>query len=111
MPDRSVAPTGRLRIIPPMSLNSELSSLFSHMADIMDIKGENTFKVLAFRKVGRILKEMTLDVRRCVEENTLCEIEGIGKSSQRIIEEYVKTGRSTDYDELVQSVPAGLIPL
>src|ERR1051326_156717 len=52
---------------PPMSLNSELSGLFSHMADIMDIKGENTFKVLAFRKVGRILKEMTLDTPRCVE--------------------------------------------
>ena len=94
-----------------MSLNHELSSLFSHVADLMDVKGENTFAVLAFRKVSRILKDMTFDVRRCVEDDTLCDIEGIGKSSQRIIEEYVKTGRSTDLEELRHSVPEGLIPL
>ena len=94
-----------------MSLNDELAALFSVMADVMDIKGENTFKVLAFRKVGRILKDMTGDVRKHVEEGTLTEVEGIGKSSQRIIEEYVKTGRSTDAEELAQSVPPGLLPL
>src|SRR5688572_21325543 len=101
----------RLATILPMSLNHELSSLFSHVADLMDVKGENTFAVLAFRKVSRILKDMTFDVRRCVEDGTLCDVEGIGKSSQRIIEEYVKTGRSTDLEELRHSVPEGLIPL
>ena len=38
-------------------------------------------------------------------------MEGVGPASQRIIEEYIKTGRSTDYEELSESVPAGLIPL
>lgn len=94
-----------------MSLNHELAKLFATMADVMDIKGENTFKVLAFRKVGRILEDTTLDIRRCVEEGTLGQIEGIGKSSQRIIEEYVRTGRSADYEEVTASVPAGLLPL
>ena len=93
-----------------MSLNAKLADLFESMADIMDIKGENTFKVLAFRKVGRILKESSLDLRKCVEEDTLCDIDGIGKSSQKIIEEFVKTGRSTDAEELAHSVPAGLLP-
>jgi DNA polymerase (family 10) len=94
-----------------MSLNTDLSSLFSTMADIMDIKGENTFKVLAFRKVGRILADLSFDVRDCIKNNTLCDIEGIGPSSQRIIEEYVATGRSSDADSLAQSVPATLLPL
>ena len=57
-----------------MSLNTDLSALFSTMADIMDIKGENTFKVLAFRKVGRILADLSFDVRDCIKNNTLCEI-------------------------------------
>ncbi|HEV8293485.1 MAG TPA: DNA polymerase/3'-5' exonuclease PolX [Tepidisphaeraceae bacterium] len=94
-----------------MSLNTELAALFATMADIMDIKGENTFKVLAFRKVGRILADLSFDVRECIKNNTLCEIEGIGPSSQRIIEEYVATGRSSDFETLSQSVPATLLPL
>lgn len=107
----SLPPVSLFRYPPFMSLNSQLADLFESMADIMDIKGENTFKVLAFRKVGRILKESSLDLRKCVEANTHCDIEGIGKSSQKIIEEFVKTGRSTDAEELAHSVPAGLIPL
>src|SRR3954468_14305751 len=94
-----------------MSLNTDLSGLFSTMADIMDIKGENTFKVLAFRKVGRILADLSFDVRECIKNNTLCDIEGIGPSSQKIIEEYVATGRSSDFESLSQSVPATLLPL
>src|SRR6185312_13167408 len=38
----------------------------------------------------------------------LGEIEGIGKSSQKVILEYARTGRSTDYDELAASIHAGL---
>ena len=94
-----------------MSLNAQLSDVFATMADVMDIKGENTFKVLAFRKVSRILRDLTADVRKHVENGTVDSIEGIGASSQRIIEEYVKTGRSTDCDSLTQSVPPGLLPL
>ena len=77
----------------------------------MDLKGENPFKAISYRKVSRILKELPHDVSKCVEDNTLCEVEGIGEHSQRIIEEYVKTGRSTEADVLIQSVPAGLMPL
>lgn len=94
-----------------MSLNHELADLFSTMADIMDIKGENTFKVLAFRKVGRVLKDMTLDVRKSVEDGTIGDVDGIGASSRRIIEEYVRTGKSAEAEDLAKSVPAGLLPL
>jgi DNA polymerase (family 10) len=81
------------------------------MAAIMEIKGEVAFKAIAFSKVSRVLKDMTFDIREAVEKGTLDQIEGIGKSSQKVIEEYVKTGRSTDCDELAQSVPGGLLPL
>lgn len=94
-----------------MSLNSELSELFRTFAALMDIKGENTFKAIAFSKVSRILKDSTIDIRQAVEKGTLKEIEGIGASSQRIIEQYVKTGKSDDFDEVAKGVPAGLIPM
>jgi DNA polymerase (family 10) len=94
-----------------MSLNHELSRLFATMAALMEIKGESVFKSIAFGKVGRLLENMTQDVRECVEQGTLCDLEGVGASSQKVITEYVKTGRSSDYESLAASVPAGLIPL
>ena len=47
-----------------MSLNDELANLFANFAAIMEIKGENQFKAIAFSKVGRILKDMTFDIRQ-----------------------------------------------
>lgn len=94
-----------------MALNHDLSDLFERMAQLMEIKGENVFKCLAFHKVARALKDMTIDLRKCCEEGTLKKIEGIGDSSRKIIEQYIKEGRSTDYEELAASVPAGLVPM
>jgi DNA polymerase (family 10) len=94
-----------------MSLNHELSAIFRSMAAIMEIRGESVFKAIAFSKVSRLLGEMTLDIRKACEDKTLNEIEGIGPSSSKIIEEYVRTGRSSDYEELAASVPAGLLPM
>jgi DNA polymerase (family 10) len=94
-----------------MSLNQELSDLFRTLAALMDIKGESTFKAIAFTKVSRILRESTADLREAVAAGKLKELEGIGPSSQKIIEQFVKTGRSTDFDEVAASVPAGLIPM
>lgn len=94
-----------------MPLNDQISDVFARIANLMDIRGENTFRVLAFRKVSRILKDTPLDLRKCAQENTLQEIEGIGEHSARIIEECVNTGHSTDLETIEQSVPPGLLPL
>ncbi|HWB54654.1 MAG TPA: hypothetical protein VG722_10695, partial [Tepidisphaeraceae bacterium] len=91
-----------------MSLNQELSDLFANLASMMELKGESIFKVIAFQKVSRIIREMNFDLKKCVEENTLCDIEGIGKSSQQIIEEYINTGKSTVFEEISATIPKGL---
>lgn len=94
-----------------MPLNAELADVFALMANLIEIKGENSFKAIAFSKLSRLLKDSPMDLRRACDEGTLQEIEGIGKSSQRIIEEYIHIGHSTDLDTLAASVPSGLVPL
>jgi DNA polymerase (family X) len=94
-----------------MSLNHELSDLFKTMAAIMEIKGESVFKSIAFSKVSRLLKDMTFDIRKAHAEGKLAEIEGIGASSRKIIEDFITTGSSNDFVELSTSVPAGLLPM
>src|SRR5204863_9671906 len=94
-----------------MSLNPEIADLFQSLAALMELKGENQFKVIAFQKVGRIIRESNIDLKKCMEEGKLCEIEGIGKTSQQIIEEYINSGKSTVFEEMAASVPKGLVPL
>ena len=94
-----------------MSLNQDLSHLFKTLAAIMEIRGESPFKAIAFSKVSRILKDATFDVRKLCEQGKLAGVEGLGASSCKIIKEYVETGRSTDFEEVAESVPAGLLPM
>jgi DNA polymerase (family 10) len=94
-----------------MSLNQELADLFHSLSALMELRGENVFKVIAFQKVGRIIRESNIDFRKCMEEGKLCDIEGIGKGSQQIIEEFIQTGKSAVFEEVAASVPAGLVPL
>jgi len=94
-----------------MSLNAELADLFATLAALMELKGESLFKAIAFSKVSRILKDSTFDLREMVRENRLGEIEGVGASSQRIIQQYVTDGESEDFAQAKASVPAGLIPM
>src|SRR5947207_5871890 len=94
-----------------MSLNQDLSDLFAKAAAILEIKGENRFKAIAFSKVSRILKDLPTDVRKMCEDGSIEEVEGLGESSCKIVRDFVANGRSTDVDELAQSVPAGLLPL
>ncbi len=94
-----------------MSLNDSLSELFRNFAALMELKGESTFKAIAFSKVSRILKDLPIDIRKAYDEGTLEKIEGLGESSCRIIRDYIKTGQSTDYEQAAASVPAGLLPM
>ena len=90
-----------------MSLNHDIADLFHSLSALMELKGENVFKVIAFQKVGRIIRDSSIDLKRAMEEGKLGEIEGIGKASQQIIEEYIRSGKSTVFNEIAESVPAG----
>ncbi len=94
-----------------MPLNDELSTLFANLSALMELRGDNVFKIIAFQKVGRIIRELNIDLKKCMEEGKLCDIEGIGKGSQQIIEEYITSGKSSVYAEVSAAIPAGLVPM
>jgi DNA polymerase (family 10) len=94
-----------------MSLNTDLADLFRTFAALMEIKGESVFKAIAFSKVSRLLDNLTVDVKQLYEQGKLGEIEGVGPSSQRIIEQFIRDGRSKDFDEVAATVPPGLLPM
>ncbi len=91
-----------------MSLNNELAKLFNTMATVLEIKGENAFKVNANRKVARELDELIEDIESIQK---ISDIKGIGKSSAIKIKTYIETGTMEGYAELINSIPSGLLEL
>jgi DNA polymerase (family 10) len=92
-----------------MSKNAELSDLFARFAAVMELRGESVFKSIAFSKVSRLLKDATFDVAALHRDGKLKDVEGIGDSAYRIIDEVLRTGTSTDFTEASADVPAGLL--
>lgn len=94
-----------------MGSNAELAEMFARMADVMQLVGENAFKAIAFQRVARVLEETGIDVVAAGKSGELPPMEGIGESSKRIIIDYAKTGRSNDYEQLIASVPSGVLQM
>jgi DNA polymerase (family 10) len=91
--------------------NAVLSELFSQTADIMEILGEDRFRINSYRKVGRIIGDMPTDVETVLAAGELAKIPGIGKSSLAKIEEFVKTGAITAHKQLLTKIPPTLLEL
>jgi len=55
--------------------NKELADLFGKMADILEFKGENPFKIGAYRKASRVIGDLTQDVQELAESGKLRQIQ------------------------------------
>ena len=91
--------------------NAELSALFEQMADVMEILGEDRFRINSYKKVSRVIAELPADVEDMLTSGVLAKLPGIGKSSLAKIEEFVKTGTITAYKELLKKIPSTLLEL
>ena len=91
--------------------NPEIAQIFEQMADIMEIQGENPFRVNSYRKVARVLTDLPEDVEQVMLEGRLTEISGIGKGTAEKIEQYLKTGRMDVYERLVEDFPMGALEM
>ncbi len=74
----------------------------------MELKGENPFKVSAFRKAAQALE---LDQRSLDEIDDVTKLKGIGKGTGDVILELIKDNKSTVLEELQEEVPKGLVPM
>jgi DNA polymerase (family 10) len=91
--------------------NAILSELFNEMADVMEILGEDRFRINSYRKVGRVIGDMPTDVETLLVTGQLAKTPGIGKSSLAKIEEFIKTGMITAHRQLLKKIPPKLLEL
>jgi len=91
--------------------NKELADLFEKMADILEFKGENPFKISAYRKASRIIGDLTEDIEAIAGQGELKDIPGIGDGMAQKIAEYIETGKISKFEEVRKGVPDDLIAI
>ncbi|MDS4005647.1 DNA polymerase/3'-5' exonuclease PolX [Staphylococcus capitis] len=86
----------------------DVIQLLEKIATYMELKGENTFKVSAYRKAAQSLE---IDERPLDEIEDVTELKGIGKGVGEVINEFRNQGESSTLQALQEEVPEGLVPL
>jgi DNA polymerase (family 10) len=87
--------------------NQEIAEIFNDIADLLEIKGENPFRIRAYRRAALNIEGLTKDVAETAKDE-LIKIPGIGQDLAGKIEEYVKRGKLQFYEDLKKEVPEGL---
>ncbi len=88
--------------------NQEIADIFSQMADLMELLGEDRFRVNSYRKAARTVGELTEPIEEVAAAGRLEEVPGIGKSTAEKIHQYLQTGKIASHQELLGRVPPGL---
>ncbi len=91
--------------------NREIAQIFYEMGEILEIKGDNPFKIRAYYKAAQNMESLAEDIEKVVQEDRLGELPGIGEKLALKIKEYVTTGRIKAYEKLKKEVPSGLLKI
>jgi DNA polymerase (family 10) len=90
--------------------NKAIGILFGEVADLLEIKGENGFKIRAYRSASETLASWP-DAVSALNETRLRELPGIGKDLAAKIRELVDTGTCRYHQELLQQFPPTILDL
>ena len=89
--------------------NAEIAAMFDQTADLLEIDGENQFRVRAYRRAARTIEGLPQSVQSMLAaEADLSELPGIGKDLAHKIADIIKTGRFELLESLKKKLPGEL---
>lgn len=91
--------------------NREVAELLQKISSLLELKGENRFKIIAYAEAARRVENLTVPIENLHREDKLTEVEGVGASIASKISEYLETGKCSYLEELIREVPPELIEL
>jgi DNA polymerase (family 10) len=91
--------------------NAEVAAMLNRVADLLEIKGENFYKIRAYRQAVRQLDNLTIEVEDLIRSRHLKDVPGIGEAIEKKIVEYVTTGQLEFLNRLEVEVPPALLVL
>jgi DNA polymerase (family 10) len=87
--------------------NAEIAVVFRDIADLLEKKKENWFKIQAYRKTADSIERLSVPVGQLVDEGRLKEISGVGEAITKKITELVTTGSLEYYEKLKAELREG----
>jgi len=91
--------------------NSDIASIFATVADMLELKGENIHRVLAYRRAAETVGSLPRSLRAVYEEGKLTELPYIGATLAEKIEELLTTGQLEFYNRLADEIPPGVVQM
>lgn len=91
--------------------NLDVAQALYEIADLLEVKGEEVFKVRAYRKAAEALGLLLEEVEELARQRRLTSIPGIGKAIATKIEELLNTGQIEYLEELRRAIPPGVVDL
>lgn len=91
--------------------NREIADIFETIADMLQIKGENPHRYLAYSRAAETIRELPRDLHSIAAEGTLTDLPTIGKTLADKINEMLDTGQLQFYERLKNEIPPGLVEI
>ena len=95
----------------PEVTKDQIADTLEEIAMMLELKGENPFKIRAYRNATRAIETFAGNLRQCAEAGTLGEIEGIGSAIAEKITTLVTTGTLDYHTNLKAEFPPGLFEM
>jgi len=97
--------------LPPRSRNADVAQLLEEIGDLLEIKGEQGFRVNAYRSAARRIEGLREPIEQVHAEGRLRSIQGVGPALEQKISEYLTTGSLGYIEKLRAEFPPGLVEL
>ena len=89
----------------------EIADILKEIATLLELKGENPFKVRAYANGARALESLDEDLDVLIDEARLSEVPGLGKALVEKIETLHETGSLEFYGKLKGSIDDGVVSM
>ena len=91
--------------------NQEIANIFRQIAQILEIMGENHFRIRAYERAAQNIESMPEDIEIFIKEDRVTTIPGIGKDLEQKIKEIVSEDRLQYLEDLKKDIPKGLLDI
>ena len=91
--------------------NSAIAQVFQDMADLLELKDDNPFKVRAYRRAASTIEGLPVELKLLHMEGRLREVPGIGEAISSKISELLTTGQLRANDRLRAEFPEDILSL
>ena len=89
----------------------ELAEIFREIAQILEIKGDNPFRIRAYDRAAEKIEEVGDELEDLAEKDELTKLPGIGEDLASKIKEFISTGSLKVYEKLKEETPEGLLTM